>query len=147
MSFFELYIKKPNKRRTLIAENLSKRGWVTRPQDGPPWSRQTVMASIILYFTNPSSAFFSTLDEHVWRSVSSRTIRRVYPFHKTLTSWNMGTGTTSLIIMTIQQDGTLWLWRSVMSFRNPTLSQTSPSSFSSFTTMLPTGRHKLDRPS
>ena len=31
--------------------------------------------------------------------------------------------------------------------RNPTLGQTSPSSFNSFTTMPPTGRHRLEGPS
>ena len=36
--FQTIYKKqKPNKRRTLFAENLSKRGWVDGPRDGSSW--------------------------------------------------------------------------------------------------------------
>ena len=57
--------------------------------DGPLWSR-AFMSSVILYFTNPSAAFFITCDKQVWRTVPSTTVRRGSPFHNTYTYWNFG---------------------------------------------------------
>ena len=63
MKFFELFIKKkPNRRRSLFAENLSKCGWVDGPRDESSWSQWAVMDSIVPYFANSSAALFITLD-------------------------------------------------------------------------------------
>ena len=44
--------QKPNQTRILIAGNLLKRVWVDGPCDGPSWSQQTVMDSIVPYLCN-----------------------------------------------------------------------------------------------
>ena len=61
--------QKPNQRRTLIAGNLPKRGWVDGPRDGPSWSRRTVVDSVVLYLVISSAALFfpstaSVTDRH-----------------------------------------------------------------------------------
>ena len=64
--FTSIYKKQiPNKRRTLIDENLSKCSWVDGPRDGLSWSRWAIMASVVSYFTNSSAAFVITLNGHV----------------------------------------------------------------------------------
>ena len=152
MRFFQLFIKKqkPNKRRTLIAKNLSKRGWVDGPRDGSPWSRRTVMDSVIPYLMKfllllsslPSTVGMTDRYEH-------NGSRGSVPKH--LNSWNLGTGTTSLIFMTNQQDGPSWLQRSVTHsvtphlVRLPHLPSTTSLRRHLRTVIGTTDRHKLCR--
>ena len=142
MRFFELFIENKNliKQGLYLLEICQNAAGSTdiatdcRVHDGPSWTSLSHTCAI------SSAALFITLD--CWYDGSSE----VYvPKH--LSSWNMGTGTTSLNNMTNLQDGPSWTWQTVMDIRNPTLGQTSPSSFSSCTTLQPTDRHKHDGPS
>ncbi|TMW81579.1 hypothetical protein EJD97_008832, partial [Solanum chilense] len=132
--------------RTLFALNLSKRDWVDGPGDGSSWSRRAVMDSVVPYFANSSVSLFIILDGRY--DGSSQAQRSVE-------------GLRSITLELLE----FWYWdyfsdlhgeparRTVMAtmvhhaLRNPTLGQTSPSSFSSFTTMPPTDRHGHDGPS
>ena len=42
---------------------MSKRGLVNESRDGSSWSRRAVVASIVPYFTNSSTALFITLND------------------------------------------------------------------------------------
>ncbi|TMW85751.1 hypothetical protein EJD97_022576, partial [Solanum chilense] len=104
-----------------------------------------VMDSIVPYLANSSASLFITLDRRYdgssqaqWSVEGLRSI--------TLELLEFGYWTTSLIITTNQQDGPM-ATTVHHALLNPTLGKTSPSSFSSFTTMPPTDRHRYDEPS
>ena len=136
----------PNKRRTLITENLSKCGLVDGPRDGPPWSRRDVMplSSYTLQILLLLSSLPSTN-----RYDGSFKARRSFEGFRSITLKLLGICILDYfqIITTNQQDEPSWLWRSVMKFVVLQLGQTFPSSFSCLTTMPPMDRHKLDGPS
>ncbi|TMW96725.1 hypothetical protein EJD97_006905, partial [Solanum chilense] len=105
-----------------------------------------VVASIVPYFENPSAAFFITLDGRYdgpfqerrsiecFRSIALKLLEFGYwdyfsDHHNELAGW-------TVMAKTVRH-----------ALRNSTLGQTSPSSFSSFTTMPPTDRHRHDGPS
>ena len=145
--FFELFIKNKNliKQGLYLLEICQRRGWIDGHLDESSWLRRTVMDSVVPYLMKfllllsslPSTA--SRTDRHRHNHPS-----RVF-VPKQWNSWNMGTEITSLNFMTNLHDGSSWLRRSVTFFRNSTLGQTSPSFFSSCTTLPPTDRHKHDR--
>ena len=143
--FRTIYKKqKPNQRRTLFAGNLSKRSWVDGPHDESSWLQWAVMDSVVPYFANSFATLFITLDGKYDGSSQAQ--------------WSVE-GLRSITLKLLE----FWYWdyfsnhhdepvgRSVMAttvshaLRNPTLGHTSPSSFSIFTTMPPTDRHKLRR--
>ncbi|TMW84000.1 hypothetical protein EJD97_000268 [Solanum chilense] len=131
---------------------MSKRGWVDGPRDRSSWSRRDVMDSVVPYFANSSYSLFITLDGRY--DGSSQALRSVEGLRSiTLKLLEFGYWTTSMISTKNQKDGPSWLRRSVMAttvrhaLHNPRLVQTSPSSFSSFTTMPPTHHHRHDEPS
>ncbi|TMX02982.1 hypothetical protein EJD97_018865, partial [Solanum chilense] len=105
-----------------------------------------VMDSILPYFKNPSAAFFITLDGRYGgpfqerrsveglRSITLKLLEFGYSDYFS-DHHDKPVGRT-VLAMTVRH-----------ALRNPTLGQTYPSSFSSFTTMPPTDRHRHDRPS
>ncbi|TMW89475.1 hypothetical protein EJD97_017125, partial [Solanum chilense] len=104
-----------------------------RGHDGPSWTPSSHTCAI------SSSSLFITLDDRY--DGSSQAQRSVGGLHsKSLELLEFGYWTTSLILMTNQQDGPSWLRRSV-------LGHTSPYSFSSCTMVPPTDRHRHDEPS
>ena len=125
MRFLKLFIKnkKPNKRRTLIAGNMLKRGWVNGPRGESSWSRRAIVDTIIPDFANSFVALFITLDGRYDGS------------------------SQALIITMNQQDGTVMATMVRHALCNLTLGQNSPYSFSSFTKMPPKGCHRHDGPS
>ena len=107
-----------------ICQNAAESTDITtdhRGHDGSSWSRRTVMDSVVPYLMQfllllsslPSTAGMT--DHHRHNGPSRVSV----PKH--LNSWNMGTGTTSLIFMTKPQDGSSWLRRSVTLFVTPHL--------------------------
>ena len=96
-----------------MLEICQKCGWINGHRDGLSWSRRTVMDSVIPYlmkfllllFSLPSTAGMTDRYEHNGPS------RVSIPKH--LNSCNLGTGTTSMILMMNQQEGLSWLRRSV----------------------------------
>ncbi|TMX00471.1 hypothetical protein EJD97_000763, partial [Solanum chilense] len=107
---------------------------------------RAVMDSAVPYFANSSPALFITLDGRYDEPFQAR---RSVEGHRFITLELLGiwvldyfsdhhdqpTGRT-VIATTVRH-----------ALRNPTLGQTSPSSFSSFTTMQPTDRHRHNGPS
>ena len=100
---------------------MPKRGWVDGPRDGPSWSQQAIMDSVISYLVQfllllssfPSKA--SVTDRHRHNGPS-----RVF-VSKYFNSWNLGTGITSLIFTTNLQDGPSEPRHTVTSFVSPHL--------------------------
>ncbi|TMW95583.1 hypothetical protein EJD97_008635, partial [Solanum chilense] len=133
-------------RRTLFADNLSKRGWVDGPHDGSSWSRRPVMDSVVPYFINSSATLFITLDgRYDGSSQAQQSVEGFCSITLKLLEFgywdylfdNHGEPAGQTVMATMVRHA----------LRNHTLGQTSPSSFSSFTTMPPTDRHRHDGPS
>ena len=131
----------------MSAGNLSKCGWVDGPRDGSSWSRRTVMYSVIPYlmkfFLLLSS--FSLDGKYERPSQAQRSVEGLRS--KTLQLLESGywdhfselhDQPAGLIVIATMDRHKL---------RNPTLGKTSPSSFSSCTTLPPTDRRKHDGPS
>ncbi|TMW97722.1 hypothetical protein EJD97_005082, partial [Solanum chilense] len=119
---------------------------IDEPRDGSSWSRRAVMDSVVPYFANSFTSLFITLDGR--NDGSSQAQRSVEGFCSiTLELLEFGywdyfcdhhhepTGRTAMAT-TVRR-----------ALSNPTLGETSPSSFSSFTTMPPTDCHRHDGPS
>ncbi|TMW80464.1 hypothetical protein EJD97_019748, partial [Solanum chilense] len=108
--------------------------------DGPSWppSSHTSAISYAALFIPPTA---SMTDRHRHNGPS-----RVF-ISKYFNSWNLGTGITSLELHDESAGRTVIATTDRHKLRNPTLGQTSPSSFSSFSTLPPTDRHKHDGPS
>ena len=142
--FRTIYKKqKPSQRRNLFAENLSKRGWVNGPRDGSSWSRRAVMDSIVPYFANSSTALFITLDgrydgsSHAQRSIEG--LRSITLKLLEFGYWDYFSDLLDEPARRTVMDKTV-----CHALRSPTLCQTSPFSFSSFTTIPPTDHHGYD---
>ncbi|TMW80543.1 hypothetical protein EJD97_018558 [Solanum chilense] len=124
---------------------MSKRGWVDGPRDGSSWSRWAVMDFVVPYFENSSTILFIILDGRYDGSSQAQ--------------WSVE-GLCSITLELLEFG--YWDYfsdlhdeptgRTVMAttvrhaLRNPTLGQTSPCFFSSFTTMPPTDRHGHNGP-
>ena len=122
----------------LFAGNLPKRGWTDGPRDGPSWTPQSHTYAI------SSVALFIPLDcKFDGPSQAQRSIKGLR--FKTLQL--LGSGYLDHFSELYDEPA----GRNVIAttdrhkLRNPTLGQTSPSSFSSCTTLPPTDRHKLRR--
>ena len=116
------------------------------PRDGSSWSRRAGMDYVVPYFENSSGALFITLDGRYDRSSQAQ--------------WSVN-GFRSITLKLLEFG--YWDYfsdhhdelagQTVMdkmvrdALRNLTLGQTSPSSFSSYTTMQPTDRHMHGAPS
>ena len=144
--FQTIYKKKPNQRRTLFAKNLSKCGWVNRLRDGSSSSRRDFIDSVVPYFENSSAALFSSLDgRYDGLSQAQRSVEGLHSIKLELLEFGYW---DYFYDHHAEPSG-----RTVMATKvrhalcNLTLGQTSPSSFSIFTMMPPTDRHKHDGPS
>ncbi|TMW88292.1 hypothetical protein EJD97_018757, partial [Solanum chilense] len=94
-------------------------------------------------YENSSAALFITLNG---RYDGSSQAQRSVEGHNSiiLELLEFGYWATSLIFMSNQQERPSWLRLSVTHFIKHTFDQISPSSFSNFTTIPPTYRHKHD---
>ena len=148
MRFFELFIKNLNliKLGLYFAGNLSKLGLVDGPRNVSSWSRRAVMDSVIPYFANYSAALVIILNgRYGGPSQAQLFIEGLHSITLELLKIGYSDYFSDLhdepagrtVIDTTDRHG----------LRNPTLGQTSPSSFSSCTTRPPTDRHKHDGPS
>ncbi|TMX01699.1 hypothetical protein EJD97_023881 [Solanum chilense] len=122
---------------------MSKRGRVDGPRDGSSWSRRAVIDSVVLYFANSSVALFITLDGmYDGLSQAQRSVEGLHSITLELLEfgyWNY--------FFDHHDEPAGWTVMATTvhhALRNPTLGQTSPSSFSIFTTMPPTDRHRHD---
>ena len=134
--FFELFIKNKN----LIIQGLYLLEICQNAAgstDRHGLRRPILMQFLLLLSSLPSTASMTDLHRHNGPS-------RVF-VSKHLNSWNMGTGTTSLNIMTKPAGRTVIDTTDRHELHSSTLGQTSPSSFSSCTTLPPTDHHKLCR--
>ena len=148
MRFFKLFIKKkkPNQRRTLIAGNMSKCGWVDGPREGSSWSQRAIMDSVVSYFVNFFPSLFITLDGRCdGSSQAQRSVESLYSI--TLKLFEFGFWDYFFDIHDEQAGRTVMDKMFRHARRKTTLGQNSPSSFSSFTTMQPTDRHRHNGPS
>ncbi|TMW90168.1 hypothetical protein EJD97_016118, partial [Solanum chilense] len=121
---------------------MSKRRWVDRPGDGSSWSRRVVMDSVVSYFANSSAALFITLDDRYnGSSQAQRSVEGLHSITLKLLEYRYWDYFSDLHY---EPEGWNFMDTTVRhALRSPTLCQTSPSSFSSFTTRPPTDRHKL----
>ncbi|TMW86088.1 hypothetical protein EJD97_021969, partial [Solanum chilense] len=123
-----------------------KSGWVDGPRDGTSWSRRAVMDSVVPYLYNSSAALFIIPDGRYDRS--SQAQRSVEGLHSiTLELLEFGYWDYFSDFHDEPTKRTAMATTVRHALRNPTLGQTSPSCFSSFTTMPPMDRHRHDGPS
>ncbi|TMX04669.1 hypothetical protein EJD97_006022, partial [Solanum chilense] len=105
-----------------------------------------VMDSVVPYFANSSDALFITLDgSYDGSSQAKRTVEGLHSI--TLKLLEFGYWDYFSDLHDKPEGRTVMTTMVRHALRIPTLGQTSPSSFSSFTTMPPTDRHKNDGPS
>ncbi|TMW81159.1 hypothetical protein EJD97_011506, partial [Solanum chilense] len=105
-----------------------------------------VMDSVVPYFANSSAALFITLDgrydgssqaQQSIEGLRSITLKLLeFGYWDYFSDLHDEPAERTVMAMTVRH-----------ALRNPTLGQTSPSSFSSFTTMPPTDSHRHDGPS
>ncbi|TMW82830.1 hypothetical protein EJD97_004626, partial [Solanum chilense] len=105
-----------------------------------------VVVSVVPYFENPSATFFITLDG---RYDGSSQAQRSVEGLRSITLELLEFGYWDYFSDHLDKPaGRIVMATTVRhALRNPRLGQTSPSSFSSFTTMPPTDRHRHDGPS
>ncbi|TMW95434.1 hypothetical protein EJD97_008837 [Solanum chilense] len=125
---------------------MSKRGWVGGPRDGSSWSRWVVMDSVFPYFANSSAALFIILDDRYdGSSPEQRSVEGLRSI--TLELLEFGYWDYFSDLHDKPAGRTVMTTTVRQALCNPTLGQTSPSSFSNFTTMQPTYCHGHDGPS
>ncbi|TMW95290.1 hypothetical protein EJD97_009121 [Solanum chilense] len=125
---------------------MLKRGWVDGPRNGSSLSRRAIMDSVFLNFANSSAALFIILDgrydesSQAQRSVddlSSITLKLLKCGYRDYFS-DLHDEAARRTVMAATVRHTL---------RNPTLGQTTASSFNNFTTLPATDCHRQDGPS
>ena len=148
MRFYELFIENKNliKQGLYLLEICQNADGSTdivtdRPgHDGPSWISSSHTFAIFFCFS------LHYPRQQVWRIVTSTTVCRGSPFQNT---WTFGIWVLDYFCELHDEPAGRTVMDTIVryAFCNPTLGKTSPSSFSSCTTLPLTNRHKHDGPS